>query len=105
MELMFGDPTPDIFRKILKKTQDQIPEEASLEDKVLRAYARIKLKAAKRKQKRKVGNAKWEPQVNDQVLLRIQPTSDSAQGITSKFVRPFGGPYIIKKVSPRPHTK
>jgi hypothetical protein len=49
MELMFGDPTPDIFREILKKTQDQIPEEASLEDKVLFSLRTDQTKSRKKK--------------------------------------------------------
>jgi hypothetical protein len=98
MELMFGDPTPDLFQDVLKKTADHVPEEVSLEDKWLRAYARMQLKANERK--RKVGNARWKPQLNEQVLVRIQPTSDEAIYITSKFVRPYEGPYQITGIYP-----
>jgi hypothetical protein len=100
MELMFGKPAPDLFKDVLKKTKEQEPEEVSLQDKWLRACARMELKATERKLKRKVGNAKWDPKVSDMVLVRIQPTSDAAQGITAKFIRPFEGPYQIVKVYP-----
>lgn len=100
VELMFDDPTPDLFRDVLKKTAEHVPGEISLEEKWLRAYARMRLKAAERKRKRKIGNANWEPKVDDQVLVRVQPTSDAAQGITAKFVRPFEGPYWIVGICP-----
>jgi transposase InsO family protein len=100
IELMFHDPKPDIFREILKKTSYKFQEEVSFEDKLLRAYAKLKLKAHERKKRRKIGTTKWEPKVNDQILLRIQPTSDAARAISSKFVRPFEGPYKITEIIP-----
>jgi hypothetical protein len=45
VELLYGNPKPDVFHKILKKTADQLPQEDTLADKILKAYARIKLQA------------------------------------------------------------
>jgi hypothetical protein len=53
MELLCGDPRPDIFRKLLKKEADQLPKEEVLADKLIKAYARMKLRADKRNQKRR----------------------------------------------------
>jgi hypothetical protein len=52
VELMFGQPKPDVFANILKKTPDQKPVEERLEDKLLHAYAKLKLRANERKKKR-----------------------------------------------------
>jgi hypothetical protein len=42
---MFGQPKPGVPEKILRKTADQKPKEERLETKLLRAYAKTKLKA------------------------------------------------------------
>ncbi|PNF35642.1 hypothetical protein B7P43_G18254 [Cryptotermes secundus] len=97
VELMFGQPKPDVFEKILKKTTDQKPKEESLETKLLRAYAKLKPKAEEKK-RRKTRSTNWEPQLNDHVLVRMQPVSDATRGITSKFIRPYEGPYVITDV-------
>jgi hypothetical protein len=100
IELLSGKPRPDIFRNILKKEPDRQPVEEALTDKLLKAYARMKLKADKRKEQRKTGVTRWRPKLNEAVLVRCQPTSDAAQGITGKFQRPFEGPYTIRKIIP-----
>jgi hypothetical protein len=38
--------------------------------------------------------------VNDRVLVKTEPISDATMGITAKFVRPFAGPYIVRKLIP-----
>jgi hypothetical protein len=98
IELLDGKPRPDIFSKILKKAAGQLPVEDTLAEKILKAYARMKLKAEKRNRNRKTGRTKWRPKVNDLVLVRSQPTADAAQGVSSKFQRPFEGPYTILKI-------
>jgi hypothetical protein len=100
IELLSGKPRPDLFRKILKKEIDQQPAEEALTNKLLKAYARTKLKAEKRKKQRKGATTSWIPSLNDSVLVRCQPTSNAAQGITGKFQRPFEGPFTIQKVIP-----
>jgi len=42
-----------------------------------------------------MGCTRWEPELNEDVLLKCQPTSDAALGITAKFMRPFYGPWVI----------
>jgi hypothetical protein len=98
IELLSGKPRPDIFRKLLKKESDQLPTEDTLADKVLKAYARSKVKAEKRNRKRKTGRTRWRPKLDDLVLVKSQPASDAAQGIIGKFQRPFEGPFTIQKV-------
>ncbi|PNF28365.1 hypothetical protein B7P43_G17307 [Cryptotermes secundus] len=99
LELLKGGIKPDVFRKILRKKSDQLPTEEPLTEKLMKAYATAKLKAEKRKNKRKSRRTEWLPKDGDLVLVRSQPTSDAAQGITGKFQRPFDGPYIIKKTN------
>jgi hypothetical protein len=100
VELMFDETKPDLFRKALNKARDQLPPDERLEGKILHAYAKMKMKAYERKRKRKTGTTRWEPKLMDKVLLRSQPVSDAARGITSKFIRPYNGPYQITKVCP-----
>jgi hypothetical protein len=64
------------------------------------AYAQIKLKAERRRRQQQTGTLKWQPYLRDAVLVRCQPTSDAAQGITGKFQRPFEGPFVIQKFIP-----
>jgi hypothetical protein len=100
IELMFDEKRPDLFRKLLNKAPDQLPPEESLEEKVLRAYTKLKLRAEERKKKRKTGITRWEPKLQDKILLRSQPVSNAAEGVTSKFMRPFVGPYLITNIFP-----
>ncbi|PNF35650.1 hypothetical protein B7P43_G17966 [Cryptotermes secundus] len=100
IELMFDEPRPDLFREILDKTSEQLPEAETLESKTLKACARMKLRANDKRNKSKTGTTKWRPQLNERVLLRCQPTSDVAQGVIGKFQHPFDGPFIISKFIP-----
>jgi hypothetical protein len=61
VELMFDEPRPDVFKKFLVKEADQLPPCESLQDKVLKAYLRMKERAARRNLKRKSGKNKMEP--------------------------------------------
>jgi hypothetical protein len=100
IENMFGEPRPYLFRKILNKTLDQLRMAESLESKALKAYACMKLKANKRRNNLKTGTTKWKLQINDKMLVRCQPTSDAAQGVTGKFQHLFEGPPLISKIIP-----
>jgi hypothetical protein len=61
----------------------------------------MKLRADKRNLKRKTGRTKWKPNLQELVLVKCQPASDAVQGITSKFQRPYEGPYVVhKEVNP-----
>jgi hypothetical protein len=97
IELLNGQPKPDIFRKILKKKPDQFPKEESLANKLISAYATMKLKAEKRNLNRRTGRTQWKPKIGDLVIVKCQPASDAVQGVTSKFQRPYEGPYSISR--------
>ena len=71
-----------------KGSEQKLPAE-SLQEKVLKAYVRMKEKAAKRNKRGKIGSSKWKPQVGDLVLAKCQAVSDAADGITKKFARPY----------------
>jgi hypothetical protein len=82
----------------LKKRTYQIPTEDTVAEKVLKAYARIKVKVEKLNLKRKTGKIKWHPKVNGLVLVKSQLIPDGVQGATVKFQRPCEGPYSIQKI-------
>ncbi|PNF18243.1 hypothetical protein B7P43_G16458 [Cryptotermes secundus] len=101
MELLGANPRPDDSRKLLKKDADQLPREHALADKLIKAYARMKLKAHRRNRRRKTARTKWKPSLRELVLVKRQPNSDAAHGIISKFQLPYEGPYLIhRKTSP-----
>jgi hypothetical protein len=54
----------------------------------------MKLKA----EKIKTWSTKWEAQLNEHVSMRIQSESDVICGITSKFIRPDDGSFVITEV-------
>jgi len=91
---------PNLFEKILTKSTENLPEPETVGDKVMKAYARMRKKARDRRERRKMGNKTWEPKVNNKVLVKAQPASDAAVGVTAKFIHPYEGPYIITSVIP-----
>jgi hypothetical protein len=100
IELMEGKPKPDLFRNVLTKHLDQLPQEESGHEKAVQAYLRMKLKAEKRNRRRKVRKHRWEPRVDDLVLAKRQATADAFSGISSKFIHPYAGPFRISKIIP-----
>jgi hypothetical protein len=96
-ELLNWQPRTDIFRKLLKEGANQSPKEEPLADKLIKAYARMRLKAEKRNKKRRTGRTQRKSNLRDSVLVKCQPASDAVQGITSKFQRPYEGPYLIRR--------
>jgi hypothetical protein len=98
IELMYGKEQPDLFEKIIRKERDEKPQEQTVEDKILAAYAKMRLKADKRKKRKRGGTFKWQPQLEEQVLVKCQPVSDASQGCTAKFMRVYEGPFCISKV-------
>jgi hypothetical protein len=58
----------------------------------------MKKRAMPREKFRKQGNAEWNPERNEKVLVKTQPMSDAVRGITSTFLPLFQGPYRISKV-------
>jgi hypothetical protein len=73
-----------IYLNILKGNPDQQPVEEELASKILKAYAKMKLKAEERNRRKQSGKNKWKPKLNDLVLVKCQHTSDAAQGIMGK---------------------
>jgi hypothetical protein len=59
IELLGGEPRPDIFRELLKNEPDQLPVEGTLAEKLLKAYAKSKSNGEKRNRKRKTGKSRW----------------------------------------------
>jgi len=92
VELILDSPRPDVFEEFLKKGSEQKPSAVGLQEKVLKAYVRMKERAAKGNIRGKNGRSKWKPQVGDLVLAKCQAVSDVADGITKKFARPYDGP-------------
>jgi len=79
---------------------ETLPEPETIGDKVMKACARMKKKAKDRRERRRTGNKIWEPKGNERVLVRAQPASDAAVGVTAKFIHPYEDPYIISRVIP-----
>ena len=100
VEMLFQVKKPDLFEKILKKSPENLPEPETIGDKVMKAYARMRKKAKDRRERRKKGNKTREPKVKEKVLVRAQPPSEAAVGVTAKFIHPYEGPYIISRVIP-----
>jgi hypothetical protein len=101
IELLSANPRPDVFRNLLKRDADHLPRENALADKLIKAYASMKLRADRRNQRRKPCRTRWNPKLRELVLLKSRNTSDALQGITSKFQLPHEGPYPIhRKTSP-----
>jgi hypothetical protein len=91
-ELMFGSPKPNPFIELLPTVPGPLLTEETLEEKAIKAYTRMKQRAAIQKERCKKGVAKWEPMLRDPVLVRIMPLSDADIGVTGKFIRPLKGP-------------
>ena len=66
----------------------------------MKVCARMKKKAKDRRERRRTGNKIWEPKGNERVLVRAQPASDAAVGVTAKFIHPYEGQCIISRVIP-----
>jgi hypothetical protein len=58
----------------------------------------MRRRAEAREKRRKRGNAKWEPKMNERVLVKTQPMSDAVKGITAKFMYIYEGPFLISKI-------
>jgi len=100
VELLLEAKKPDLFENILTKSTENLPEPETVGDKFMKAYARMRRKARDRRERRKTGNKTREPKENEKVLVKAQPASDAAVGVTAKFIHPYEGPYIIIRVIP-----
>ena len=96
VELIFNAQRPDIFAKFLPRL-GYSPENEDLAAKDLKACTRMKEKASKRDSRRKLGNSRWTPRMNDKVLVMTRPMSDAIKGQTPKFMLLYEGPLLISK--------
>jgi hypothetical protein len=98
VELLFGAERNNLFQKYLPNLPKGEMKHEEIQEKTAKAYERRKQRAHDRKNKRKQGHTTWKPRIHDKVLVRAQPSSDAIAGVTGKFIRPYGGPYMISKV-------
>jgi hypothetical protein len=95
---MYGIERPNIFKGMLPKESWPNQEEEENEEKIRRAYVKMKRRAIAREKRRKRGNSEWKPELYEKVLVKPQLMSDAVRGITSKLLHLFQGPYWISKI-------
>jgi hypothetical protein len=93
---MFGEKRPTLFEKIVPVIPKNGENKEDIEAKIEEAFARIKKRALERKKRKKRGNAKWNPGLNDKVLVKRQNQSGAIRGET--FVLLYEGPYFVNRV-------
>jgi hypothetical protein len=57
------------------------------QEKIAKAYERMKQRTHDRKNNEKHGNAKWNPNVYDKILVRTQTNSNAIAGLRGIFIR------------------
>jgi hypothetical protein len=77
------------------QTHDEARE--VVEEKLEKAYSKMRKRAEARERWRKRGNAKRAPVINEKVLVKTQPISDAVRGLTAKFMDIYEGPFVISK--------
>jgi hypothetical protein len=100
IEILSGASGSNLFQKYLPPLPRGLTKDDEVQEKIARAYERMKQKIQKRRSKQRRGNSKWKPVMNETVLVRTQHNSDAVAGVTGKFVRPFEGPYIVSRLIP-----
>jgi hypothetical protein len=95
---LFATERNKLFQKCLPKLLKGEMKHEEIQEKISKAYERMRQRAHDRKNKGKHGNSKWKPKVNDKILVRTQPNSDAIAGVTGQFIRPCEGSYMISKV-------
>jgi hypothetical protein len=95
---MYGTERPNVFMKMVPNESWPDKEDEETEEKIRRAYVKMKKRAMAREKRRKRGNAEWNPELNEKVLVKTRPISDAVRGITSKCLHLFQGPCRISKV-------
>jgi hypothetical protein len=100
-ELIFGEKRANVFEKFLPEGPEDTSLSEDLQTKIAKAYEKMKGKINTRNKKKRKDNRHWKPKLNDKALLRAQPVPDVTAGVTAKFLRPYQGPYVVTKVTPR----
>jgi hypothetical protein len=85
VELLFGTEGNNLFKKCLPNLPKGEMKHEKIQEKTAKAYGRMKQLAHDRKNKRKHGNAAWQPSVHDKVLVRTQSSSDAIAGGDKKI--------------------
>jgi hypothetical protein len=73
-------------------------EGEGIDEKLEKAYNRMRKRAEAREKRHKRGNTTWEPKINEKVLVKTEPMSDAVRGITSKFMYFYEGLFWINKI-------
>jgi DNA repair ATPase RecN len=82
VELMFAAERPNLSQNYLPKLPEGEKKFEGVQEKIAKAYERMRQRANKSKSKRKQGNSTWKTRVNEKVLVKTQPISDAIAGRT-----------------------
>jgi hypothetical protein len=74
-ELMYGTERPNVFRKMVPNEPWPDQEDEEIEENFRRAYVKMEKRAMAREKRCKRGNADWNPELNEKVLVKTQPIS------------------------------
>jgi len=97
-ELMYGSERCNVLSKLMPSLPTLDQEGEGIDEKLEKAYYKMRKRAETREKRRKRGNAAWEPKVNENVLVKTQPMSDAVKGIIAKFMYVFEGPFLVSKI-------
>ena len=97
-EMMYGTERRNVLSRIIPSIQPLEQEEEGVEEKMKAAYTKMRKRAEARGRRRKRGNTKWEPRLDEKVLVKTQPMSDAVKGISAKFMYLFEGPFWVSKI-------
>ncbi|GFG36269.1 hypothetical protein Cfor_08878, partial [Coptotermes formosanus] len=89
---------PNLFQNLTPDLLFDAPGEEGVNETIANEYEKMKKRANNRKKKRKSGNTSWSPKIRQKVLLKTQPLSEAAAGVTAKFMHTLEGPYFIPKI-------
>jgi hypothetical protein len=87
---MYETERKNVFRKMLPK-ESWSDQEEETEEKIRRAYHKMKKESNGKGKSHKRGNAERKPELNEKVIVKTQPISDAARGITLKFFASVSG--------------
>jgi hypothetical protein len=96
-EIMYGSERCNVISKLVPNLQN-LDQEEGIEEKLEKAYCKMRNRAEIWERRRKLGNAKWEPKMNEKVLIKTQPVSEAVKGIKAKFTYLYEGPFLIGRI-------
>ncbi|GFG31398.1 hypothetical protein Cfor_00747 [Coptotermes formosanus] len=98
IELMMKGERPNLFQNLTPDLLFDAPADEGVNEKIANEYEKMKQRANNRKKKGKSGSTSWSPKIRQKVLLKTQPLSGVAAGVTAKFMHTLQGPYVIPKI-------